>query len=124
MSLVADVADYIASEISDWIVDTNLFMSDEPPESPDKCLIVRASPGGKDHESSLKERAIQVIAKNIAPVTCEEDIEEVYNVLANKPGFDGISNIFYCEALNPPYPVTQDDRGRWVFVFNLLFRKL
>lgn len=124
MSLVADVADHIASEIATWVVDTNLFMSDEPGDSPDKCLIVRASPGGRDHESGLEERSIQVIMKNLAPVTCEEDIDEVYNVLANKPGFDGISNIFYCEALNPPYPMDQDERGRWVFVFNLLFRKL
>jgi len=124
MSLVEDVADYIASEIATWVVDTNLFMSDESPDSPDKCTVVRASPGGRDHESSLEERAIQVLVKNTAPVTCEEDAEEIYDILANKPGFSGISDIFYCEALNPPYPVTQDNRGRWVFTFNLLFRKL
>ena len=124
MSLVADVADFIASKLATWVVDTNLFMSDEPPDSPDKCLIIRASPGSRDHESGLKERAVQVIMKNLAPITCEEDANEVYDILANKPGFDGISNIFYCEALNAPYPVDQDERGRWVFVFNLLFRKL
>lgn len=124
MSLVEDVADYIESKLSAWEVDTNLFMSDEPNDSPDKCLVVRIVPGSRDTESMLKMRSVQIIVKNIAPVTCEEDAEEVYNLLANKPGFDGISNVFYCESTNAPFPVDQDDRGRWVFVFTLLFKKL
>lgn len=124
MSLVEEVADFIASELSEWVVDTNLYMSDEPTDSPDKCAVVKASPGSQDKESGIKGRAIQVIVKNTAPVTCDDDANEIYDILANKPGFDGISNVFYCEAINAPYPIDQDERGRWVFVFNLLFRKL
>jgi hypothetical protein len=124
MSLVEDTADYIAAELAGWVVDTNLFMSDEPADSPDMCTVVRTSPGSRDSESGLKGRSIQVIVKNTAPVTCEEDAEDIYELLANKPGFGGIADVFYCEAINAPYPLGQDERGRWIFVFTLLFRKL
>ena len=124
MSLVENTADYIAAELAGWVVDTNLFMSDEPADSPDMCVIVRTSSGSHDSESGLKGRSIQVIIKNTAPVTCEEDAEGIYELLANKPGFGGIADIFYCEAISAPYPLGQDERGRWIFVFTLLFRKL
>ena len=122
MSLELTVIDYIAGN-SDLVVDTNLFVGKEPIDSPDECMTVLASPG-YDSESGLEVRAIQVISKDVAYESANELAYIAHDLLGNKPGFtDTIENVFYSEVLSAPYPLDQDERGRYVFVSNYIIRQ-
>jgi len=44
MSFIQDLADYVALNTS-LVVDTDLFIAEEPASSPDECVILITSPG-------------------------------------------------------------------------------
>ena len=122
MSLMLNIADYIASN-TDLVVDTNLFVGQELPESPDECATIIGSPGF-DSESGLEIRPFQILVRGRGYVTVEERAFEVYDLFKNKPGFpDTIEDVFYCEILNSPFPADRDGRGRYVFSSNYIIRK-
>lgn len=122
MSLILDIVDYIAAN-SALVVDTSLFVGEEESDSPDQCVTVIGSPGF-DTESGMEVRPFQVIAKDTAYVDAETIAKTVYDLLKNKPGFSSIlTDVFYCEVLNSPYPLDRDARGRHVFVSNFIIRK-
>ena len=124
MSLELDIADYLASEIAALVVDANLFVGDEPADSPDECVTIVGSPG-YDNESGIEIRPFQVIVKNTSYVPTQTLAYDVYDLLMNKPGFPStIEDVFYCEVLNSPSPLQRDERGRWVFSMNFLLRML
>ena len=122
MSLELTVVDYIAGN-SDLVVDTDLYVGKEPVGSPDECMVVLASPG-YDSESGLEVRPIQVISKAVAHEDASELAYVAHDLLSNKPGFpDTIENTFYSEVLNAPFPLDQDERGRYIFISNYIIRK-
>lgn len=123
MSLSVDIATYIAAN-SSLTLDTDLFVADEPVDSPDTCVIIISSPGSYDTESGLEKRAIQALAKAKTFVDAETEANIVFDLLKNKPGFDSIDNIFYSDVLSAPYPVDRDDRSRYVFTMNFLISKV
>lgn len=123
MSLAVDLATYIEAN-SSLVLDTNLFVAEEIMESPDSCMIVIASPGSYDTESGMEKRAIQVLAKAKSYVDTETLAYVAFDLLKNKPGFDTVSNIFYCEVLSAPYPADRDERGRYIFSMNFLISKI
>ena len=124
MSLELDIADYLAAGIAGLIVDTNLYVGDEPPDSPDECVTVVGSPG-YDNESGIEFRPFQIVVRNTSYVPTQTRAKEVYDLLKNKPGFPStILGVFYCEVINSPFPLQRDARGRWVFSMNFLMRML
>ena len=100
MSLILDFADYIEAN-SSLVLDTNLFVG-EPIGSPDSCVIVLGS-SGIDEESGLERRGLQILAKDKSYESALTLADTVYDLLKNKPGFDSISDIFYCQVINSPY---------------------
>lgn len=124
MSLELDIADYLAANVASLTVDTNLYIGDEPPDSPDECVTIIGSPG-YDTESGIEIRPFQIIVKNTSYVPTQELAYEVFEPLKNKPGFPStIGGVFYCEVINSPFPLQRDARGRWVFSMNFLIRML
>lgn len=121
MALEVDIADYIATELS-MTVDTDLFVGDEPPDSPDACVAIVGSPG-TDAESGMAIRNIQIITKDTAYVDTQELALDVHDLFKNKPGFPHtIEDVLFCEVINSPYPVDRDARGRYIFTSNYVIR--
>jgi len=123
MSLALDLAAYLNTNTG-YTLNTNLFVGEEPVDSPDECLIVTSIPGSYDSESLMERRAIQVIAKAKSFIDAETASYAAYNLLTNKPGLTGLSGILYCESIYAPYPIDKDARDRYIFTFNLLISKL
>jgi len=122
MSFIQDLADYVASNTS-LVVDTDLFIAEEPASSPDECVILITSPGSTKSESGLDMQAVQVLSKGKSFIAAESLAQTVFDLLANKPGFSGLTDIFYCEVLNSPFPVEVDGRGRYIFSSNFIIKK-
>ena len=122
MSFILDLVDYIASQTT-LVVDTDLFLADELDDSPDACVTVSSSPGSFRNESGIDMQAVQILVKDTAFITTETRALEVFNLLANKPGFGSLGDVFYSEVLNAPFPVDRDERGRYIFSMNLIIRK-
>lgn len=123
MSLSISLAQYIEAKTS-LTVDTDLFVSDEPDTSPDRCAVVTPSPGSLKNQSGLEMMAVQIIAKDISFVRAETLAYTIFNLLENKPGFNSISNTFYCDVINAPFPLDVDSRGRYVYSMNFIISKI
>jgi len=122
MSLELTVCDYLAAH-SSLVVDTNLFVGGEPVDAPDSFVIISGSPGF-DSESGLLVRPIQIIAKSRGYENSHDLAHIVHDLLGNKPGFaDVIEDTFYSEVLNAPFPLDQDEKGRYIFICNYIIRK-
>ena len=122
MALEVDIADYIATETT-LTVDTNLFIGDEPDDSPDACVTVVGS-SGFDKESGIKIKSFQILVKDNAYVDALDLADEVHELFKNKPGFPHtIEDVFFCEVIGSPYPVDRDARGRYIFASNYIIRQ-
>lgn len=122
MSFILDMADYVAANTT-LVIDTDLYIGEEAVNSPDECVTILSSPGSFRTESGLDIQTVQILVKGKSFISAEELSQVVYNLLANKPGFDGLDGIFYCEVLNAPYPAERDARGRYIFTMNFVIRK-
>ena len=121
MAFIEDLVDYIETNTS-FVIDTDLFIGADQPNTPAKCVFVMEFAGGADDWSGHGTRPIQVLAKDLTYLTAEALANTVYDLLSNKPGFSTLSNIFYCEVLNRPFPIGRDQRGSYIFSSNFLFR--
>jgi len=122
MSLVQDIADYIESKTS-LVVDVNIFIGGETVDTPSGSIVIREFAGSTENESGLEDRAIQILALDLGYINAETLINTAYALLANKPGFDGIDNIFYATVISMPGFVDRDARGNFVFSTSFIFRK-
>jgi len=122
MSFIQDLADYIEANTS-LVVDTDLYIGEEPHDSPDECVTLLTSPGSTRTESGMDVQALQVLANGKSFIAAEDLAQTVHDLLANKPGFSGLDDVFYCEVLNSPFPVGRDGRSRYVFSSNFIIRK-
>lgn len=122
MSFIQETADYIAAH-SSLEVDVDLYIGEEVVDSPDECVTLLTSPGSYRTESGMDIQAMQILAKGKSFIAAEDLAQTVHDLLANKPGFSGLSDVFYSEVLNSPFPVERDGRGRYVFSSNFVMRK-
>lgn len=118
---VEDLVDYIANN-SSLVIDTDLFIGADQPDTPIKCTYVMEFAGGVDDWSGHGTRPIQVLSKDLTYLTAEALASIVYDLLSNKAGFLALNNVFYCEVLNRPFPIGRDQRGSYIFSANYLFR--
>jgi len=122
MSFIQDLADYIAANTT-LVIDANMYIGEEPVSSPDECITLLTSPGSSRTESGMDVQVLQVLAKGKSFIAAEDLAQIVHDLLANKPGFDGLEDVLYSEVINSPYPVDRDGRGRYVFSSNYIMRK-
>ncbi len=121
MNFPSDLVDLIAAN-SSLVVDTDLFLGEEPPEAPTRLVLVRESAGGYQTESGMILCPIQVLAKDLDYMNARSLSFVVYDLLVNKPGFQTVEGIFFCEIINRPFAVDRDPRGCYIFSSNYLFR--
>ena len=126
MSLIVNIVEFIDAKTS-LTADTDLFVGGEAYDAPDKAVIVRElGPSSTQNESGMETRAIQFLIKELAYVNAETLAETVFDLFAHKSGFtigELNENIFYVDVINRPGFVKRDERGAYIFVFNLLFKK-
>lgn len=126
MSLIVNIVDFIATETS-LTADVDLFVGGEAYDAPDKAVIVRElGPSSTQNDSGMESRAVQFLIKELAYVNAETLAETVFNLFAHKPGFavgDLDEDIFYVDVINRPGLVDRDERGAYIFTFNLLIRR-
>lgn len=118
---IEDLVGYIEGNTS-LVIDTDLFIGADQSNTPAKCVFVMEFAGGVSDWSGHETRPIQVLAKDLTYLTAEALAYIVYDLLSNKPGFSGLNDVFYCAALNRPFPVGRDQRGSYIFSSNFLFR--
>ena len=118
---IADLADYIADN-SSLVIDTDLFIGADQPDTPVKCVFVMEFAGGDENWSGQITRPVQVLSKDLTYLTAESLANTVYDLLSNKAGFLTLSDVFFCEVLNRPFPVGRDQRGSYIFSSSFLFR--
>lgn len=118
---IEDLVNYIEVNTS-LIIDTDLFIGADQPNTPARCVFVMEFSGGVDDWSGHRTRPVQVLVKDLTYLTAEALANVVYDLLSNKPGFSGLDDVFYCEVLNCPFPVGRDQRGSYIFSSNFLFR--
>jgi len=123
MSFITDLVDFIEAQTS-LTIDTDLFIGTDQLDGGSRRVVISESPGGVESESGLITHPIQVLAKDLTYLSAQGLAMEVYDVLANKPGFSTFSDIFYVEVINMPYPVSRDSRGMYIFSTNFLFRRV
>lgn len=126
MSLVVNIVNFIDAQTS-LTADTDLFVGGESVGAPDKGVTVRElGPSSIQNRSGMESRAVQILIKELAYVDAETLAETVFNLLAHKPGFvvgDIDENIFYVDVINRPGLIDRDERGAYIFAFNLLIRR-
>lgn len=125
MSLALDIIDYIEDNVESLTVDTNLFHGGFPDDAPDLCVTVDVIPGGTENRSGMKTIPFQVIARDEDYEGSNTLINSVYDIFANKPGFDGLGSesVKYCQPIQTPYFSMKDDRNRYLFIATFLLRK-
>ena len=125
MSLVVNIVNFIDAQTS-LTADTDLFVGGESVGAPDKGVTVRElGPSSIQNRSGMEGRAVQILIKELAYVDAETLAETVFNLLAQKPGVvvgDIDENIFYVDVINRPGLIDRDERGAYIFAFNLLIR--
>jgi hypothetical protein len=121
--LIEDIASYIEDN-TDLVIDTDLFMGAFETKSPRKCVMVSEFAGGGSSWSGLHTQPVQVLSRDITYLLAETLAFTIHSLFDEKAGFSdlGLSNIFYCEVLNKPYPVGRDSSGAFVFSANYLLR--
>jgi hypothetical protein len=118
---IEDLVDYIETNTS-LVIDTDLFIGADQPDTSAKCVFVMEFAGGGENWSGQITRPVQVLSKDLTYLTAEALANVVYDLLSNKAGFLTLSDVFFCEVLNRPFPVGRDQRGSYIFSSNFLFR--
>ena len=118
---IEDLTDFIAAQTS-LAIDADLFIGADQSNTPAKCVFVTEYAGGFETWTGHETRLIQILAKDLTYLTAEALANIVHDLLSNKPGFSGLSNVFFCEVLNRPFPIGRDQRGSYIFSSNYLFR--
>ncbi len=119
--------EYLVNYIEDnssLTIDTDLFIGADQPDAPARCVFLMEFAGGFEQWDGHKTQPIQVLAKDLTYLTAQALANTVYDLLSNKPGFtaDGLTDTFFCEVLNRPFPIGRDQRGSYIFSSNFLFR--
>jgi len=126
MSLIVNIVEYIDAQTT-LTADTDLFVGGEIHDATDKAVIVRElGPSSIQNYSGMETRAVQFLIKELAYVNAETLAETVFNLFAHKPGFPTLDldeDIFYVDVINRPGLIDRDERGAYIFAFNLLIRR-
>ena len=125
MSFVKSLTEYVEAQTS-LVIDTDLFVGAEEEDSPGEFVVITEMPGSGQNYSGLQTRAIQITVKALSLIAAETLAGTVFDLLAHKPGFPsgGLDeNIFYCDVIGRPGFIDKDERGRFIYTANLLFKR-
>lgn len=128
--MIQEIAKFIESRTS-FVVGTTLRVGRRIQGAPDRCQVVLESAGGATY-FDLPDRGdvlIQVISRAKSQMNARDDAWEVYKAIHGTAGWDLpviSSGVFYVamtiEAVATPQYIGQDDKRRFEFSTNYIFR--
>lgn len=128
--MLKEICTYIANGTS-FTLGTDLIFGHSLVSSPDTCVVVLDSVGGSPEYdlTDYVEKHIQIISRSLSYNTARENALTIYAYLHGKAGETlpvvGTGPTYYAnviEAVQHPYCIGQDEKGRWEFSVNFVFR--
>lgn len=129
--MIKEVAAFIASKTS-FIIGDTLQVGHRTQDAPDRCNVVLESAGGGLHFDlpDRVDKMIQIISKAKTYFHARADAWEIFGVLHGTAGWtlSAISpavqdyEAMVIEALADPQNIGQDEKGRYEFSCNYIFR--
>jgi hypothetical protein len=117
-----DLVNFIDTQTS-LTLDTNLFLGRYIVDAPDGSVSLMETNPGTENDCGLMVHPIQVLAKDKDYVSARTLLYSVHDVLRNKPGFSGVSDVFYCEVIKNPMFISVLSDGSHVFGSDYLVRR-
>ena len=133
--MLKEIVQFIEDKTS-FVIGTDLFAGHRIPEAPDQCQVVMET-GGSGLNFDLTDRVdkmIQVISRAKTYFTARADAREIFDALhAGAYGMAGHTlaavapavqdyEAMTIEAISDPQYIGQDEKGRYEFSTNYLFR--
>ncbi len=128
--MIKEVAAFIASKTT-FAVGSTLQVGHRTQHAPDQCNVVLESAGGGLHFdlSDRVDKMIQIISRAKTYFKARADAWEIFNVLHGTAGWElpvitlgKTYEAMTIEALADPQSIGQDDKGRYEFSVNYIFR--
>lgn len=117
-----DLVNFIDAQTS-LTLDTNLFLGRYVVDAPNGSVCVLETSSGVENDSGLMTHPIQVLARDKDYTGARALNYLVHEVLRNKPGFSGVSDVFFCEVIKNPIFISVLDDGSHVFGSDYLIRR-
>jgi len=113
--ILSELVTYIATQLS-LIEDTTIFNGVVHIDAIEEShILIRMIAGGTDSISGMKKIPIQVLSYAKSYLAAENLAVSVHDLIGNKAGFVGITDITYCAVIGRPALITQDARGFYIF---------
>lgn len=131
--MIKEIGTFIAARAG-LAVGTTMQIGHRIPSSPDRCSVALESGGGGLHFdlSDRVDKMIQVISRAKTYMTARDDARTIFNALHGEAGWKtGLTAIapatqdyeaMTIEALSDPQYIGQDDKDRYEFSTNYIFR--
>ncbi len=127
--MLKQITTYVANNTS-YVIGTDLFAGTRPDTAPDKCVTILETGGGApvfDLPDYL-DKMVQVLTRGKSYFEGQELAQEIYDLLHGKAGIttptvdEETYYINAIEALMSPQSIGQDEKGRFEFSTNFVFR--
>jgi len=119
------LAEFVESKVS-FVIGTDLFVGHRLQNSPDRCQVILESGGGKPYFDlpDRVDKSIQIISRANTYFTARTDAWEFFDALHGTAGWQltGSNEIMAIEALADPQYIGQDEKGRFEFSTNFIFK--
>lgn len=129
--MIKEIAVFVASKTS-FVVGTTLQVGHRTQDAPDQCNIVLESAGGALHFDlpDRNDKMVQVISRAKTYLKARDDAREIFEALHGTAGWTLTAVLpatqnykaMTIEALADPQYIGQDDKGRYEFSTNYIFR--
>ncbi len=124
--MIKEVANYIETELPVFVIGAKLQVGHWNESAPNRATLLLES-GGTPNEF-LSDRKdpymLQVLSRAETYMTARDDAYSIYNLLHLKTqlNFESIYEINVVSATSVPQSLGEDDKGRFLFTTNYIFR--
>jgi hypothetical protein len=127
--MIKQIGQYVENS-TEHTIGTDLFIGYKPETAPDDCVAVLETGGGKPdfYHSDYAEKLIQVMARGSTYFTARGIAVGIFDALHAKKGItlpsvdDKSYYVNVIEAIQVPQYLGQDEKGRFLFSTNFIFR--
>ena len=128
--MLKEITKYIENNTT-LVIGTNLFAGHRPSNSPNTCVLVLETAGGLNdfYLTDYIEKNIQILTRARNYFTARSQAYTIHSLLHGKAGITlpivVIGNEYLVDIINAvhiPQPIGQDDKGRYEFSTNYVFK--
>lgn len=128
--MIQEISEFIEDKTS-FDVGVDLFVGHRPQDAPDRCQVLLERTGGVPY-FDLSDRAdlpIQVLSRAMTYFNARDDAYEIYNAIHGTAGWtlptitsgESYKAMMIGAQATPQY-IGQDDKGRYEFSTNYIFK--